>query len=253
MDDTRTLRAEPVQKTFRRIEKKYLLSGDQYDELFAVVSDRLKADEYGKTAILSLYYDNSSYELLGKSVDSPMYKEKFRVRSYGVPNDESKVFAEIKKKYDGVVYKRRVQGTYRQIQELLDGRAVSDEDLQIQKEIMWMAGRYSLSPVAFIGYDRTAYTSQTDPGFRLTVDSDIRYRLTDLDLRSGDIGMPLREQGFRIMEIKTAGNMPMWLTEILSEKKIYSGSFSKIGTCFKEIIIPGLKADGNIYRRSKDV
>ena len=253
MEELQTIQASQVQRSFKRKEKKYLLSGDQYEDLFSAIGNRLQEDEYSRTAVLSLYYDNSSCDLLGRSADGPVYKEKFRIRSYGVPDDTSKVFAEIKKKYDGIVYKRRVQGTYGEILDLLDGKMMPDNDIQIQKEIIWMADRYGLAPAAFIGYDRTAYTSPADPGFRLTVDSDIRYRLTDLDLRKGDHGDLLREPGFRIMEIKTAGSMPLWLTAILSEKKIYSGSFSKIGTCYKEIIIPGLSSDGNRYRRDKDV
>ena len=253
MQTVRAQSRDAAQKNFERKEKKYLLSAGQYDALFGVLKDRIREDGYGRTAVLSLYYDNSSYDLLGRSADRPMYKEKFRIRSYGVPGEDSAVFAEIKKKFDGVVYKRRVKGTYREILDMLEGDILPDRDVQIQKEILWMKDRYDLAPAAFIAYDRTAYTSPSDPGFRLTVDSDIRYRLTDLDLRKGDHGIPLREPGFRIMEIKTEGNMPLWLTQILSKEKIYSGSFSKIGTCYKEVIVPALRAEGNGYRRIQDV
>ena len=245
MDTVHAQGRHAAQKNFERKEKKYLLSAGQYDELFGVLKDRLREDEYSRTTVMSLYYDSAAYDLLGRSVDRPMYKEKFRIRSYGVPDDDTAVFAEIKKKFDGVVYKRRIQGRYPEILDVLDGNILPDRDIQIQKEIIWMKDRYDLAPAALIGYDRTAYTSPADLGFRLTVDSDIRYRLTDLDLRKGDQGTLLREPGFRIMEIKTAGNMPLWFTQILSEKKIYSGSFSKIGTCYKEVIVPALRSGGN--------
>jgi len=248
MDTVHAQGRDAAQKNFERKEKKYLLSEGQYDALFRVLKDRLLEDEYSRTTIMSLYYDNADYDLLGRSADRPMYKEKFRIRSYGVPDDDSAVFAEIKKKFDGVVYKRRIQGKYREILDMLEGNMLPDRDIQIQKEILWMKERYDLIPAAFIGYDRTAYTSPEDPGFRLTLDSDIRYRLTELDLRKGDRGILLREPGFRIMEIKTAGNMPLWLTQILSEKKIYSGSFSKIGTCYKEVIVPALRSGENDRR-----
>ena len=45
-------------------------------------------------------------------VHAPAYKEKLRLRSYGVPNEETQVFPEIKKKARGIVYKRRVSMPY---------------------------------------------------------------------------------------------------------------------------------------------
>lgn len=242
-----------VQRSFKRIEKKYLLDASQFEMLWDSVKDRLLMDEYGTTTIMSIYYDDNDFSLIGRSADKPFYKEKFRLRSYGVPDDESTVFAEIKKKYDGIVYKRRVAGTYQQIIGLLEEGRTLDHDLQIQKEIMWVMKRYQLEPAAFIGYERTAYSSPADPGFRLTFDSDIRYRLTDLDLRKGSQGIPLREPGFRIMEVKTEGGVPLWFAKALSENRIYPGSFSKIGTCYKEVIIPGMYAGHDTDRRVKNV
>lgn len=238
-----------VQRVFRRKEKKYLLSGAQYEALWEKIREKLLADGYGTTTVMSVYYDDGNFSLIGRSADKPVYKEKFRVRSYGVPDDESTVFAEIKKKYDGTVYKRRVAGRYSQIMDMLQGRGMLDHDVQIQNEIRWMVRRYGLRPAAFIAYERDAYTSPSDPGFRLTFDSNIRYRLTDLDLRAGSHGTLLREPGFRIMEVKTEGNSPLWFTKILSELKIYPGSFSKIGTCYREVIIPGGYAGSDTDRR----
>ena len=252
MNERYSVSVNEVQRVFKRKEKKYLLNSEQYEALLRAAGERLLADEYGPTTVMSIYYDDENFSLIGRSVDKPVYKEKFRVRSYGVPDDGSTVFAEIKKKYDGTVYKRRVAGTYRQITDMIQGKGVMDHDLQIQNEIRWMIRRYDLRPAAFMGYERTAYTSPSDPGFRVTFDSDIRYRFTDLDLRAGSQGTLLREPGFRIMEVKTQGNSPLWFAQMLSQLKIYPGSFSKIGTCYREVIIPGRHAGADNDRRREN-
>ncbi len=241
-----------IQRSFKRREKKFLLDASQYDLLWSRINSRLLADVYGRTIVMSIYFDNDNYELFSKSADKPNYKEKFRLRCYGIPTDDSTVFAEIKKKYDGIVYKRRIEGRYQDILDMMSGRCELPHDVQIQKEILWMKRRYSLEPKAFIGYDRDAYTCPSDPGLRVTFDSNIRYRLNDLDLRSGDYGDLLIDKDFRLMEVKAPGNLPLWFSEALTACGIHSGSFSKIGTCYKEIIIPGLRSGSENERRLKN-
>ena len=92
------------------------------------------------------------------------------------------------------------------------------------------------SPKVFIGYDRTAYAGIEDPEFRITFDRNIRYRLHDLDLRSGDYGDPVTDDGTVIMEVKVKDAMPLWLVPILSRNRIYPGSFSKYGACYERFI-----------------
>lgn len=94
---------------FKRIEKKYLLSGEKYDQLMTALADYLEPDEYPHSTICSMYYDTPDFKLIRASIEKPLYREKLRVRSYGVPTRDSKVFVEVKKKYDGVVYKRRLK------------------------------------------------------------------------------------------------------------------------------------------------
>ena len=97
-----------IQHTFERYEKKFLLSGEQYRRLMSIVGDRLAQDAYGRSTVLSVYLDTPDRRLIRASLEKPAYKEKLRVRSYGVPGMEDEVFVELKKKYRGVVYKRRV-------------------------------------------------------------------------------------------------------------------------------------------------
>ena len=71
------------QENFKRYEKKYLLEQSQYEQLREAINSKMKEDQYGVHTIGNIYYDTQSYELIRCSLDKPVYKEKFRVRSYG--------------------------------------------------------------------------------------------------------------------------------------------------------------------------
>lgn len=97
-----------VKYSFERCEKKYFLTPLQQEFLLCRMSRHMSADRYGKYKICNIYYDADDWRLIRASIDKPVYKEKLRVRSYGVPDEGGSVFVELKKKYDGVVYKRRI-------------------------------------------------------------------------------------------------------------------------------------------------
>lgn len=226
-----------VQRIFQRQEKKYLLNRAQFDAIHDRLLSFMEPDRFGQSTVSSVYYDNDWHELIIKSIEKPIYKEKFRLRSYGVPNPDSPVFAEIKKKYNGVVYKRRVTAPYEEMNAFLAREKMLEKDVQIQKEILYMIDRYQLHPALWLSYDRLALSGRDDPQVRVTFDLHTRFRTYDLDLASGDYGEPLRDDNFIIMETKVPGAAPLWLARLLSEMKIYPGSFSKYGTCYQEKIM----------------
>lgn len=86
-----------AQSVFQRIEKKYVLSRAQKQHLLSAFVGTMKPDVYGKYTISSLYYDTDHYDLIRKSIDKPVYKEKLRLRSYGLVGDSDDVFVELKK------------------------------------------------------------------------------------------------------------------------------------------------------------
>ena len=104
---------------FAREEKKFLISEEIYEALKSSLGNRLVDDEYFRYRICSIYYDTEDFELFRISTDSPVYKEKLRVRSYGEPDENSRVFLEVKKKYDGIVYKRRISGKFSEIKKVI--------------------------------------------------------------------------------------------------------------------------------------
>lgn len=91
--------SQPIQSCFERYEKKYFLTPAGQKALLQTIAPYIKMDFYGKYTICNLYYDTPDWRLIRASLEKPVYKEKLRVRSYGVPAPDGKVFAELKKKY----------------------------------------------------------------------------------------------------------------------------------------------------------
>ena len=100
--------ANGTQYSFQRIEKKYFISPAQAETMLGEMRQHMTADRYGEYAIGNIYCDTDNFRLIRASLEKPAYKEKLRIRCYGVPKAGDKVFVELKKKCGGVVYKRRV-------------------------------------------------------------------------------------------------------------------------------------------------
>lgn len=220
---------------FERVERKFLLTPSQYEGLMRVLPEYMQADQYGESTILSLYLDTADSLLIRRSLEKPVYKEKLRLRSYGVPADGDNVFLEMKKKVQGVVYKRRICLPLARAMDCLAQESIPAAGGQIGREIAYMLRRYRLRPAVLLAYDRTAYTElEPSPNrLRITIDRDIRSRQTDLDLRLGAAGESLLAPGMRLMEIKTAHAIPLWLCAALDQNEIRPTSFSKYGRVYE--------------------
>lgn len=98
-----------VQCSFERVEKKFVLTHAQAEALMRdLTAGYMAVDQYGQHTIRNLYYDTDDYALIRRSIQRPKYKVKFPLRAYGTPMEDTLIFAELKKKYSGVVYKRRI-------------------------------------------------------------------------------------------------------------------------------------------------
>lgn len=219
------------------MEKKYLLSRGQYEKLFSALKDHIEPDLYFRSTVCSLYYDTDDFTLIRRSIEAPVYKEKLRLRSYGVPRADDTVFIELKKKYKGMVYKRRLAMSAGAASAYLAGEAPPPEDSQMTKEIDWFLRQNRVRPKALIACDRTAWVAKDDHELRITFDEDLRWREKDLDLTLGSAGEPLTEPGCVLMEIKIPDTAPLWLAHMLSELALFPTSFSKYGTCYKDHIL----------------
>ena len=222
---------------FKRYEKKYLLSREQYEALFRELKDHLVPDAYHRSTVCSIYYDTDNYELIRRSIEAPVYKEKLRLRSYGVPDDDGTVFIELKKKYKGMVYKRRVPMGAKAAVAYLAGEAGPTENSQMTREIDWFLHENDVKPKAFIACDRYAWVDKENPELRITFDENLRWRTDRLDLTLGSDGENLTEPGAVLMEIKIPGTAPLWLARLLSDQALFPTGFSKYGTCYKNHIL----------------
>ena len=220
------------QNIFKRVEEKYLLDKKQYNKLFKNIKSYITKDDYFKTTICNIYFDNSNDDLIINSMEKPIYKHKVRLRSYGVPKNKSDVFLEIKSKYKKIVGKRRVKLKLKDFNEYVNGNFNSDS--QIMKEIDYLFKLYDLTPSYFIAYDRKSFKGLENSNLRITIDSNLRSRKDNLSLELGDSGKLYFDKEMYIMEIKTLGSMPLWLVRNLSDLKIFPVSFSKYASIYKK-------------------
>ena len=222
--------ARAVQYCFQRYEKKYFLTPLQKEIFLQHITPHVQPDAYGNYTICNLYCDTPDWRIIRACVEKPIYKEKLRVRSYGVPPANGNVFVELKKKFDGIVYKRRIALPADAVCAFLDGDI--PPRTQIEKEIFRFQQFYHTAPRVFIAYDREAYAGEDS--VRVTFDTAIRCREEALTLTAGDSGTPLTESDKILTEIKIPAACPLWLSHALSEAGAMPVSFSKYGTFYRQ-------------------
>lgn len=253
-------------EVFERTEKKYVVTREQHASLVRGIEKHMQVDEFGKSQITSLYFDTPARDLIDRSLEKPLYKEKFRIRQYGSDESEqAQVFIEIKKKFKGVVYKRRVMCSraaafawlggmdyemacrvHPLVSEALNQESISAQSLQIAREIDAFVARHAnMRPSMLISCNRTAFKpieqeswSMSLPNLPETQDhSDLRITV-DEDLKSKDLFCKhakvddIVSHNLVVMEIKSAHSMPLWLTNLLSNVGAYPTSFSKYGAAY---------------------
>lgn len=226
---------------FKRKEVKYMMTMEQKVSFLNDIKDYIQADAFHKYTICNVYMDTQDDRLIRTSIDKPFYKEKMRIRSYGVVSDQDIVFIELKKKFDGIVYKRRVKIPHDEAMAYIKGEA--SRRGQIEYEIDYFLNHYEgISPAMFIAYDREAYSGIEDNELRVTFDDNIIWRTEDVSLTSEVYGNKLLDKDKCLLEIKCSNAMPLWLARALSKNKIYKNSFSKYGQAYMNKSINNLKS-----------
>ncbi len=223
---------------FKRYELKYLMNEEQTEAVYEALGEHMVLDDYGHSSIRNIYFDTPNFLLARRSIAKPDYKEKLRFRSYGKAKTDSKIFVEMKKKYDGVVYKRRLNMRYDRAMKWFTDPDEPAPESQIGEEIDHMRTYYpGIFPAMMLTYEREAYFAKDGGDLRITIDSNILSRLDDVDLTSEVGGHVVLPKGYTLMEIKTMYGYPPWLTRLLCGNRLYKSSFSKYGCAFKETVM----------------
>jgi SPX domain protein involved in polyphosphate accumulation len=237
-------------EVFNRHENKYRLDERTFALLQARLSEYMLTDAYNEQKytyqICNIYYDTDDDFLIRTSLSKPTYKEKLRLRSYGTPKGDAKVYVEIKKKLKGVVNKRRSamrlgeaydflsSGEAPELQQYMNGQVIN--------EISYMLSKYRLIPKVYLSYERRAFFGAENSDLRVSFDTNIITRRHDLRLESGIYGESLLPDGVWLMEIKSSGSFPLWLARMLSELEIYPTGFSKYGTEYRRSLVAAPRA-----------
>lgn len=236
-----------AKEVFSRYEVKYILNNDQKERMVAAIRESMNEDPYnvgGKAYTISnIYYDTADHALIQRSLEKPVYKEKLRLRGYGIPSSDDIVFLEIKKKYKGVVNKRRSCIRLAEAENYMETGILPAfqpyMNRQVLREIDYFTRIRDLKPRLYLAYDRLAFFDKNDSQFRVSFDRNIRTRRYDLSLAAGDYGQPMLHDDIWLMEIKIDKNMPLWFARLLQENKLYHTSFSKYGTEYARMIAAG--------------
>ena len=222
------------QAVFKRYELKYMITEEQKEKILKAMEPYMEADRFGMSTVRNIYFDTDDFILARHSIAKPDFKEKLRIRSYSKADAGSTVFVELKRKYDHVVYKRRVGLAEREAMDWVCGRShAAAADAQLTREIDYFLDIYDgLRPALYLSYEREAFRMRDGSDFRVTFDSSILCREHDLSLESDPYGTSMLDDGVVLMELKCPGSIPLWMTKVLSEERIYKTSFSKYGTAY---------------------
>ena len=235
-------------ETFERKETKYLLTPMQYIQFRALAEGHLVPAEYHESDVCSVYYDTPDDTLINRSLAGGKYKEKLRVRTYGTAHADSPAFVEIKKKFKGITYKRRVNCTLAAAKAFMSGmdyaQAIerwplansqeqeasrSVQSLQIAGEIAWMRDHYEgLAPKMEIRTHRLSFVDADNPELRITFDADAWWRQAETRAAHS-----MFANGERILEVKCGNAYPMWLVAVLNECGVRPQSVSKYGRAYQ--------------------
>lgn len=228
-------------EVFNRYENKYLMDYQSFQDIYNRLLQYMDLDEHNQNnqfyTISNIYYDTPQHSIIRNSLSKPKYREKLRIRAYGVPKRDAKVYVELKKKVFGLVNKRRtamkLDEAYAFVQTGNVPELMPYMNKQVIHEIQYFLQRYELQPAVYLAYDRIAMFCKGNRDLRITFDTNIRSRREDVRLEDGDHGEALMAPDLWLMEVKAEKTVPVWLAQMLSELRMFRTGFSKYGNEYR--------------------
>lgn len=232
-------------KNITRTEKKYLADRSVIDSFIAGISPHMAEDLYFRQRIHNVYFDNDNNEVIRHSLEKQEFKEKLRLRGYEIKGRLCPyVYLELKKKFKGVVYKRRLMLPPEEGRKVLSGTreevyALLGES-PVGQEIRAYMERTGCYPKQYLSYERFSYRGKDDGELRITIDTGLKSRESSLSLGAAAEDESYWEEQKYIIEIKATSGMPLWLVHLLTSLGLYPVSFSKYGKIYLKKLSEGL-------------
>jgi SPX domain protein involved in polyphosphate accumulation len=211
-----------------RYELKYLLRRDQIEPLVAELRQTLALDAHvgplGTYPITSLYYDTPDYKAYWDKLDGQRSRRKLRVRVYGdtLITPQTPAFLEIKQRINKMMRKRRAKLSYAEAIDLdgyLElGLARGGADQALLHEAYYLYSTLQLRPACVVTYDRMAFEGdERAPDLRITIDTNLRGRIRDLTLLSGNAtDQQVLGTHYAVLEVKANHNVPRWVAQLVA-------------------------------------
>lgn len=229
-----------------RYEFKYLVPIEQYEALRSAIAPFLRPDEFaakqpnGIYTVRSIYFDTPGFEMYHTKVEGIAHRMKVRLRGYNCGDEQSPVFMEIKRKYEGPILKNRSLAPYNIVLQLFRGVAMDSFNGEISchdnaRRFFYQILSRNLQPVVNIIYEREPLLGNTfDPenDFRLTFDMHLRsVAYPGVDQLFDESGTMFAFPGHFILEVKFNRYCPAWIKPVLEDFKLRKEPASKyIGT-----------------------
>lgn len=249
-------------RSFNRYELKYVIHASQIERIVADVRGQMAPDRYGDASgsyvISNLYYDSAELHMLQSKIVGTNYRRKLRVRVYGDAHQRapSTAMVEIKQRLGRTTQKRRVVAPLDEALRICEARSTwtwqDAADQAVADEIRCLVLALALRPACTIGYRRRAFVgSRSEPGLRLTIDTDLWGAPPRLDFYCQRPTTFLMPRDWSILEIKVDDRVPSWINELVTRHDCQLRRVSKY--CLGMVKLHGIDLPMAVWPSSGDL
>ncbi|MEW6610014.1 MAG: polyphosphate polymerase domain-containing protein [Patescibacteria group bacterium] len=227
----------PINVHFQRFEFKYLIPARTVEGIIPELLHYMDFDPYAlplpdkSYEVQSLYFDSPGLDCYYQKVEGHRTRKKLRIRTYGrALTSSSKVFLEIKRKYDSVVVKDRVVMTQADcVAFMRDAHTPASRfiegDQKTLDEFVWLLETNAMVPQNMVYYRRKPFFAKFDPGFRVTIDTALTTWRTRW-FNEGDMKYAV-DPLYAILEVKFHNVLPEWFHHLIGKYQLERVAYSK--------------------------